>query len=228
MADDNLQFARAIGEKLRSVRQRQDMSLRDLSARAGVSASMLSQIETGKAFPSVRSLYSIAAALEVPVDTFFPNQEGADLPAGGVNFGRSGDLTASEMREVRVGQASKSAEESAPAGPTGLPVIQPSMRPTIELAGGVSWARLTAHPEADAEFLEITYAPGATSGERMSRHNGREFGLILDGELEIELGFETLKLRTGDSIVFDSMTPHRLTNNTTTPMRALWVVLNQS
>ncbi|MCS7046870.1 MAG: lactate permease LctP family transporter, partial [Gemmataceae bacterium] len=39
---------------------------------AEVSASMLSQIETGKAFPSVRSLYSIAAALSLSVDYFFP------------------------------------------------------------------------------------------------------------------------------------------------------------
>ena len=49
------------------------MSLRELADKAEVSASMLSQIKNGKAYPSVRSIYSIAAALNVPVDYFFPN-----------------------------------------------------------------------------------------------------------------------------------------------------------
>ncbi|MCL4395421.1 MAG: cupin domain-containing protein, partial [Chloroflexi bacterium] len=66
---------------------------------------------------------------------------------------------------------------------------------------------------------------GATSGASMSHHEGREFGLILEGELVVELGFERHALCTGDSIIFDSTTPHRLTNACTKPARAVWVVL---
>jgi uncharacterized cupin superfamily protein len=62
----------------------------------------------------------------------------------------------------------------------------------------------------------------------MSHHEGREFGLILEGELVVELGFEAYPLRSGDSIVFDSTTPHRLTNRSLQPMRALWVVFDRS
>jgi uncharacterized cupin superfamily protein len=62
----------------------------------------------------------------------------------------------------------------------------------------------------------------------MSHHEGREFGLMLEGELVVELGFDAYTLRPGDSIIFDSTTPHRLTNRGAQPMRALWVVLNQS
>ncbi len=108
------------------------------------------------------------------------------------------------------------------------PVVHANARPTIELKGGVTWSRLTALAESDAEFLEITYAPGATSGANMSHHEGREFGLILEGELVVELGFESYTLRPGASIIFDSTTPHRLTNRSTQPMRALWVVLNRT
>jgi quercetin dioxygenase-like cupin family protein len=108
------------------------------------------------------------------------------------------------------------------------PLVHAVDRPTIELRGGITWSRLTALAEPGAEFLEITYAPGATSGAHMSHHEGREFGVILDGELTIELGFETYLLRAGDSIIFDSTTPHRLTNNDIQPMRALWVVLNRT
>lgn len=61
----------------------------------------------------------------------------------------------------------------------------------------------------------------------MSQHEGREFGLILEGELSVELGFERHTLRAGDSIVFDSTTPHRLTNASGQTVQALWVVLER-
>src|SRR5512135_3131399 len=94
MPEANFEYARVIGEKLRTARQQRQMSLRELAKKADISASMLSQIETGKAYPSVRSIYSIAEALGLPVDHFFPDQ-GETLQAGVV-----GDMTASEMREA--------------------------------------------------------------------------------------------------------------------------------
>ena len=80
MTDTNPHHARAIGEKLRTVRQERQMSLRDLADKAEISASMLSQIETGKVFPSVRSLYGIAAALGVSIDYFFPDISNNNSP----------------------------------------------------------------------------------------------------------------------------------------------------
>jgi len=67
MVDTSPQHARAIGEKLRAVRQERQMSLRELASKAEVSASMLSQIETGKVFPSVRSLYTIETSRAVAI-----------------------------------------------------------------------------------------------------------------------------------------------------------------
>jgi uncharacterized cupin superfamily protein len=141
-----------------------------------------------------------------------------------MDAGAVGDMTASEMREAKVNHAA--VPETARRLSSPAPVVHAQGRPTIELKGGVTWSRLTALAEAGAEFLEITYAPGATSGANMSHHEGREFGLILEGELMVELGFDAYTLRCGDSIIFDSMTPHRLTNHGAQPMRALWVVLN--
>lgn len=228
MAEINPQRSRVIGEKLRGIRQLRQMSLRELADRAEVSASMLSQIETGKAYPSVRSLYNIADALAVPVDYFFPEEDGEPAGAGAPPFemgaGATGALTASEMRAASAPPAS-AALESAPRSLADAPVVHADHRPTIELKGGVTWARLTMLAEAGAEFLEITYAPGASSGANMSHHEGREFGLILEGELVVELGFDAHTLGPGDSIIFASTTPHRLSNPGPRPMRALWVVL---
>ena len=65
------------------------------------------------------------------------------------------------------------------------------------------------------------------SGVNLSHHEGREFGLILEGELLIELGFESYTLQPGDSIIFESTVPHRLINKSDRPMRAVWVVLSR-
>jgi transcriptional regulator with XRE-family HTH domain len=224
LAHTPFQPARDIGEKLREARKRADMSLRELADRAEVSASMLSQIENGKAVPSVRLLYSIAAALALPVDHFFPvGARGAAAPPGE----EAASLpTASDMREAQRAGAAEARFADA-ARPASAPVVHADDRPTIKLRGDVVWSRLTAEAETGVEFLEISYAPGATSGDHMSHHAGREFGLILEGELTIELGFESHTLRQGDSIIFDSSTPHRLTNKCDKPMRAVWVVLEQ-
>jgi transcriptional regulator with XRE-family HTH domain len=225
MPEHPLQHARDIGKKLRTARKQAGVSLRELADKAEVSASMLSQIENGKAFPSVRSLYSIATALSLPVDHFFPNANDDGLQKDEQPTEKNEGLTASEMREARItGVRNGRFEEQARSL---APVVHVEARPTIELKGGVVWARLTSGPEEGAEFLEITYAPGATSGNNFSHHGGREFGLILEGELTVELGFEHHMLRPGDSIIFNSTTPHRLTNSSPNPTRAIWVVLER-
>jgi transcriptional regulator with XRE-family HTH domain len=221
MPEPRQNHALAIGEKLRTARQRSRMSLRALAVKAEMSASMLSQIENGKAYPSVRSMYSIATALGLPVDYFFP-ENNPPVESPGIE-----PLTASELRQAQLdGTVVDSSQLTRETGPAPTPIVHAATRPAITLKGGITWARLTAQVEQGAEFLEITYAPGASSGASMSHHVGREFGLVLEGELLIELGFERYTLKAGDSIVFDSMTPHRLTNGCTKPMRALWIVLN--
>lgn len=225
MADTNPQHARAIGEKLRAVRQERHMSLRELADRAEISASMLSQIETGKVFPSVRSLYSIASALTVSVDYFFPELSNNNSSPASLVVSAADELTASEMRDAKVRGATEGVTEFPPPL-RASPIVHANSRPTIELKGGVTWSRLTARAEEEAEFLEINYAPGAMSGVNMSHHEGREFGLILDGELVVELGFESYTLKAGDSIIFESTTPHRLINKGIQSMRAVWVVLS--
>lgn len=201
-----------IGERLKAARTQRRLSLRELAQLASVSASLLSQIENGKANPSVESLYNIAAALGTPVTDLFLD---AAAPP----------LSASEFRVAQL----HNGEMAAPGdGKVAAPVItRMAERPTITLMGGVTWARLTEQPEQDAEFLETVYPPGSSSGIHMSHHHGREFGLVIEGELTLELGFERFALGPGDTIVFGSPTPHRLSNQSDRPVRALWVVLNR-
>ena len=57
-----------LGRRLRAERLGQGMGLREMARRLGISASALSQIETGKAQPSVSKLFDIVNLLGVSVD----------------------------------------------------------------------------------------------------------------------------------------------------------------
>jgi transcriptional regulator with XRE-family HTH domain len=63
-----------VGARLAALRQRRGQSLDELSRQAGVSKSMLSQIERNQANPTVAVVWRLAAALGVTV---------ADLLDGG-------------------------------------------------------------------------------------------------------------------------------------------------
>jgi transcriptional regulator with XRE-family HTH domain len=60
-----------IGARLRARRLRLGLSLRELAARVGVSASMLSQLENGRSRASVSTLYSLVTELGISLDALF-------------------------------------------------------------------------------------------------------------------------------------------------------------
>jgi mannose-6-phosphate isomerase-like protein (cupin superfamily) len=61
---------------------------------------------------------------------------------------------------------------------------------------------------------------------RPLRHDGREYGLVISGTLQADVGFESYELGPGDSIAFDSSTPHEYLNKTGDPVHAVWVVVH--
>ena len=42
---------------------------------------------------------------------------------------------------------------------------------------------------------------------RMMRHAGQEYGYLLEGELEVTVGFEVFTIGPGDALSFDSSVP---------------------
>src|ERR687892_1103528 len=60
-----------IGSRLREERERVRISQRELARRLGVSASLISQIESGQSKPSVSTLYAIVTELGVSLDDIF-------------------------------------------------------------------------------------------------------------------------------------------------------------
>src|ERR1700761_1966738 len=71
-------LAEPVGEGLRKHRQDAGMSLRALARKVGVSPSLISQIEHGKAPPSVAPLSAIVSELGISLDElFFDEPRGA-------------------------------------------------------------------------------------------------------------------------------------------------------
>ena len=58
----------SLGQRLRELRDKADLSVRELAKRIGVSSPFLSVIELGRRFPSEEILAKLAAALNVPVE----------------------------------------------------------------------------------------------------------------------------------------------------------------
>ena len=76
------------------------------------------------------------------------------------------------------------------------------------------------------DFMEIMYPAGSssTTDDRMLRHDGYEYGYLLEGELEVTLGFDEFTLRAGEAIGLNSSLPHLFKNLGTTPARGIWLV----
>ena len=60
-----------LGERLRSLRSERNLPLRELADQSGLTASFISQVERGRASPSIASLARLAEAFAVSVGHFF-------------------------------------------------------------------------------------------------------------------------------------------------------------
>ncbi|WP_328492699.1 XRE family transcriptional regulator [Streptomyces sp. NBC_00414] len=208
-----------VGARIRRARTARGMSLRALAREIGVSASLVSQIETGKSQPSVSTLYAITTALAIPVESLFdagtdpePAQALAPTPVG------------TPPGTVLHALAAFAADPGRRIGP----LVEAGEREVLELDSGVVWERLGRVPGADVDFLLVTYRPGgASSGAGgLMRHSGTEYGYLTSGELVLTLGFDEYVIRPGDAVSFESTTPHRYRNDGSEPAVGVWFVFS--
>jgi transcriptional regulator with XRE-family HTH domain len=202
-----------LGPRLRVAREQRQLSVRELARRIGCSASLISQIERGISVPSVGVLYSLATELDTSLDHL---------------------LFGAEPRRPLAAAADPDATGTVADGPVAPGIVAPGIvqraagRNIIDLASGVRWERLTPGADAMTDFLEVIYSPGghSTDERRPLRHDGHEYGLVISGTLQANVGFESYELGPGDSVAFDSSTPHEYLNKTGEPVHAIWVVVH--
>jgi len=104
-ADEQLE----LGRRIRQIRTTEaKMTIEALASAAGVSISLISQIERGRAEPSLNSLRRIGAALGVPIARFFV---GEDDPSDGESDAMGRRLVARCDGVLRIGGTSAGADE---------------------------------------------------------------------------------------------------------------------
>lgn len=225
-----------MGPRLREARVATGFSLRQFASRVGISSSALSQIETGKSAPSVNTLYSIVSELGLSLDQLFatPNAidravvDGARSPAG-PGGERVEDTAIDSAPDWDARGARDDAEPPAEATDE-WPVQRRECRAILRLDTGVAWERLTADDDPRVDFIVSVYEAGGASAPEgtLVRHGGREFHVVVRGELSVTLGFKRFTLRPGDSISFYSSEPHMLANRGTEPTEVISAVVDRA
>lgn len=189
--------AGAIGARLRQKRQDRGLSLRKVALELGVSASLISQVETGKTQPSVATLYALATLLSVSVDDLL-------------------GLRSASRPSVAQPNASLALQRSLDN-----PVIE------MENGVRWERLAMGSDGPADALLVTYQPGGSSSLEGKLMRHMGVEYAYILSGEICFQLEFDDHQLRAGDSIYFDSSRPHMFSNRGAVPAVGVWFVVGR-
>jgi transcriptional regulator with XRE-family HTH domain len=171
-----------VGASVRQLRLERGFLGKELAAAAGVSPSLISQIENETTTPSLDVLRSIANALHVQVGDFFTPD--------GTATGNGVTPTAKATRVVRANARKK--------------LILPTSHWVYEL--------LTPDLQGRIELLWIEIGPGLPPPSEPSAHEGEESNVVIRGRVHIRVENEDYVLQAGDSITFESSRPHWTAN----------------
>ena len=103
------------GDKLRKVREKRKTTMKEVALKAGVSESLISQIETNKVSPAIDTLLNIAEALEIDIEYLFSDLRKNKM----VNIVRSSQRNTNIRDGVIYEQLSKTLEENEEYGRVG-------------------------------------------------------------------------------------------------------------
>lgn len=99
-----------VGKRIKEIRKKKKLTLRELSKKADISISFISDIENGRSNPSLERLKSIAAALDTPVSVLLGESvsdevsEKNDTESSSINspvgFMGRGDIDIKELERI--------------------------------------------------------------------------------------------------------------------------------
>jgi transcriptional regulator with XRE-family HTH domain len=204
-----------LGRRLRQLRTSRGIGVRTLARMINVSPSLISHIELGKGAPSVKTLYALVAAFDVPLSEIFAEVSGASRPSRA-----NGIAKPATVDDTRKPEAKHGSNRFIQRGDT---------RRAIRLEHGFRWECLTPGTDPEVEFMETVIAVGGGRPDsEMKTHNGTEYGIVLSGKLGIKIAFDTFILGPRDSIRFESNLPHCMWNAGDEPVHSIWFVRGRS
>src|SRR4030042_2958097 len=174
-----------IAEKLKALRLANRMTLKQLAQKAGCTDAYLSQLERGRANPSIMILKKIASALQMKVvDFFLENETGEN------------DVVLKEKERVNI---------NFKRGDAKIQMLVRNIR-----------------DKRMQPFYTTIEPKGGSKGPYS--HIGEEFGIVLQGKLEINLNGKSYFVRKNESFSFSSQIPHSWSNPGKKKTVVIWVV----
>lgn len=181
-----------IGERIKRLRLKKSMGLVELGRHTGLSASFLSQLETGRVVPTLRNLARIAMVFSKDLSYFFETEPHT--------------LFRVHKKKERVRLPQTGVDD-----------------PTYYFE---SLGYMVPDRTLDPYFAEFIPLKKGTE-VRAHVHPGYEFLYVIDGALEIKHGDKLHILEPGDSVYFDSSTPHAYTCAGKNPAAVIIVTMHQ-
>ena len=167
-----------LGDRIRTYRERQEMSREELSRRTGLSVEFLTALEEEDVTPSIGPLLKIALALGQRLGTFMDDAVDSDICLTCCAERGADDAV---LRKARGKRASYKYHS-------------------------LGAAKTDRHMEPF--FIEIYPDEDACTERPLSSHEGEEFIVVVSGELEVIVGPDHYTLEPGDSIYYNSVVLH--------------------
>lgn len=102
-------------------------------------------------------------------------------------------------------------------------IIRKRDQPVVSPWPGASRRTAKLDRQRQIEISMNEWEPSSEAEPQPARHEGYEYGLVIDGELTLDLGGSTHVLGAGDLISYPSTTLHRLRNTSNETTRAVWI-----
>jgi len=146
-----------IGPRVRALRESMGLSLRELAARSGVSAPMLSQVERGETSPTLTVAAKVAAGLDLSLSQLLRLDEGQHVAVVRAGEGRVRERAGHRTEELTPPLPGQRADVTIhtlePGATTGgaddPPLHEPGSRETVVVVSG----DLTLHIEGETHVL---------------------------------------------------------------------------
>jgi transcriptional regulator with XRE-family HTH domain/mannose-6-phosphate isomerase-like protein (cupin superfamily) len=196
------------------------MKIAEIAGITGLTASTISQVERALISPSIATLKKICDAMRIPIGILFEDIGESEAPVPpkppetSLPTRTEADNVFDPVNLMKFWTISSAHQDS--------PVVRKEKRKFLSPCPGVRYYLLTPNLSGPLELIYNEYDPGASTGSTLYTHPGVESGLILSGELEIQINSEVYTLKEGDSITFNSSTPHAKRNVSNTMCTCVW------
>jgi transcriptional regulator with XRE-family HTH domain len=184
------------GERITEIRNTYSLSREVLAERSGVSVDLISRIEDDGFIPDLAPLIKISRGLGVRLGTLLDDHEQL-----GPVITRAGEAVSSSRFKTGIPQG-----QEKDSGHHGM-----SFNALASDKNGRHMEPFIVAIEPDAQ-------------QEKSAHEGEEFIHVLEGNLALEYGMDKETLKTGDSVYYDSIVPHRVFSADKNPVRILAVI----